>query len=157
MLSPATVTYAPWSCSSSMDSGSCWKWLSPPANLLACSRYGSRLPFWLSGLCIYFVVTPGRHAAGGHQQGNILLDLFECSNIRPWYRSEMCAVQQTKDEPNLDVKVHRAIRLLLVWYVYNAESDTFMPLMDMPADICVQIHNARKALDLIDTGHQICI
>ena len=66
----------------------------------------------------------------------------------------MYAVQQTNGEPNLDVQVQRAIRLLLVWYVYNAESDTFMPLMNMPADICVQIHNARKALDLIDAGQQ---
>lgn len=46
----------------------------------------------------------------------------------------------------------RLIELLLVVYIYNDLQDTFKHLPGMPAHIHVQIHNARKALQLVDTG-----
>ena len=46
----------------------------------------------------------------------------------------------------------RLIELLLVVYIYDDLQDTFKHLPGMPAHIHVQIHNARKALQLVDTG-----
>jgi len=46
----------------------------------------------------------------------------------------------------------RVISLLLVVYVYDASQNTFKQLPDMPANLPVQIYNARKALHLIEEG-----
>ena len=49
-------------------------------------------------------------------------------------------------------RVQRTVTILLVVYVYDAVADTFRPRSDMPKDLPLQIHNARKALQLIDRG-----
>ena len=46
----------------------------------------------------------------------------------------------------------RVITLLLVAYVYDAVLDTFQQLPGMPAHIPLQIHNATRALQLIEEG-----
>lgn len=46
----------------------------------------------------------------------------------------------------------RLIELLLVVYIYDDLQDTFKHLPGMPAHVHVQIHNAKKALQLVDTG-----
>ncbi|KAL3156302.1 hypothetical protein ABBQ32_012570 [Trebouxia sp. C0010 RCD-2024] len=46
----------------------------------------------------------------------------------------------------------RLISLLLVVYIYDDLQDTFKQLPGMPAHIPLQIHNARKALQLVDEG-----
>ena len=46
----------------------------------------------------------------------------------------------------------RVVHLLLVVYVYDLHLDTFKKLPDMPANLPVQIHNACKALRVIEQG-----
>ena len=61
---------------------------------------------------------------------------------------------QTTNKQDVDKQLQRILTLLLVVYVYDATADTFRPLPDMPRDLPMQIHNARQALQLIDTGKQ---
>lgn len=46
----------------------------------------------------------------------------------------------------------RKIKVLLVVYVYDAVQDTFKQVPGMPAHMPLQIHNAMKALQLINEG-----
>lgn len=46
----------------------------------------------------------------------------------------------------------RKIKVLLVVYVYDAVQDTFKQVPGMPAHVPLQIHNAMKALQLINEG-----
>ncbi len=46
----------------------------------------------------------------------------------------------------------RKIKVLLVVYVYDAVQDTFKQVPGMPAHMPLQIHNAVKALQLINEG-----
>lgn len=74
-----------------------------------------------------------------------------CSTTLMNYLGLSLAVQSGGGEP-LQAPVPRLIQLLLVVYIYDDLQDTFKHLPSMPAHIPVQIHNARKALQLVDTG-----
>ena len=52
----------------------------------------------------------------------------------------------------LKTKNLRLIKLLLVVYVYDAAQGTFKQVPSMPAHMPLQIHNAMKALQLINEG-----
>lgn len=52
----------------------------------------------------------------------------------------------------LRTKSLRLIKLLLVVYVYDAAHDTFRQVPSMPVHMPLQIHNAMKALQLINEG-----
>ena len=48
--------------------------------------------------------------------------------------------------------VQKTITVFLVVHVFDFTTDKFRPRLDMPRDLPLQIHNARKALQLIENG-----
>lgn len=58
----------------------------------------------------------------------------------------------TQGGGELKTKNLRLIKLLLVVYVYDAAQGTFKQVPSMPAHMPLQIHNAMKALQLINEG-----
>ena len=62
---------------------------------------------------------------------------------------------QTVNRRDMGMYVQRTITVLLVVYVFDVMADTFRPRLDMPKDLPMQIHNARKALQLIEQGQQL--
>ncbi|KAL3155135.1 hypothetical protein ABBQ38_011191 [Trebouxia sp. C0009 RCD-2024] len=62
---------------------------------------------------------------------------------------------QTVNRRDVGMYVQRTITVLLVVYVFDVMADTFRPRLDMPKDLPMQIHNARKALQLIEQGQQL--
>ena len=53
--------------------------------------------------------------------------------------------------------IQKTITVLLVVHVFDSMTDTYMPRLDMPRELPLQIHNARKALQLIESGKQLII
>lgn len=76
--------------------------------------------------------------------------LQTCSTMFVNYPKFLLAVQSGGVE--LQAPALRLIVLLLVVYTYDDLQDTFKHLPGMPAHIPVQIHNANKALQLVDKG-----
>lgn len=68
---------------------------------------------------------------------------MSCQNLQP-------IVQGGSGEPK--AASLRKIKVLLVVYVYDAVQDTFKQVPGMPAHLPLQIHNAMKALQLINKG-----
>ena len=64
---------------------------------------------------------------------------------------------QTVNRRDVGMYVQRTITVLLVVYVFDCMADTFKPRLDMPKDLPLQIHNARKALQLIEQGQQLSL
>lgn len=64
---------------------------------------------------------------------------------------------QTVNRRDMGMYVQRTITVLLVVYVFDCMADTFRPRLDMPKDLPMQIHNARKALQLIEQGQQLSV
>ena len=64
---------------------------------------------------------------------------------------------QTVNRRDVGMYVQRTITVLLVVYVFDCMADTFKPRLDMPKDLPLQIHNARKALQLIEQGQQLFV
>ncbi|KAL0028992.1 hypothetical protein WJX77_010388 [Trebouxia sp. C0004] len=67
-----------------------------------------------------------------------------------WWAQVLYTVLGGSDE--LKAAALRKIKVLLVVYVYDAVQDTFKQLPGMPAHMPLQIHNAVKALQLINEG-----
>ena len=61
---------------------------------------------------------------------------------------------QTVNRRDMGLYVQKTITVLLVVHVFDCMADTFRPRLGMPKELPLQIHNARKALQLIDAGKQ---
>ena len=48
--------------------------------------------------------------------------------------------------------LQRSIQLLMIVYIYEPAVDTFVKVLDMPADMPLQIRTAIQALQVIETG-----
>ena len=66
--------------------------------------------------------------------------------------SKCSRVLQTVDRRDMGMYVQKTITVLLVVHVFDFTTDTFRLRLDMPRDLPLQIHNARKALRLIENG-----
>lgn len=51
--------------------------------------------------------------------------------------------------------VQKTITVILVVHVFDCMADTFRPRLGMPKELPLQIHIARKALQLIEAGKQL--
>lgn len=59
---------------------------------------------------------------------------------------------QTVNRRDMGLFVQKTITILLVMHVFDCVADTFRPRLGMPKELPLQIHNARKALQLVEDG-----